>query len=472
MAESPKTDSIPEGAKYEAPKPPPKQNPVFRMMGLPNWRLRLPSRNWMIFLTITGSWTAAVIYDKQQKKKVQQKWCDLVAHIAQEPLPVNQMRRRLTIFLSAPPGDGISASRRYFKEYVKPVLVAAAMDYDVVEGRKEGDVRYGTAEQIRRLRRKRGEKGPLPAEEDEEPDTETAIDMIREKMQVVPEPGVRGDLVLGRHTWKEYVRGVHEGWLGPVQEPLPPPPPPPELEAEPSPIHPPTEARTDDPAATTESLEPQTKAEEEKKEEEKEKKKPSPPPAYLSIDKYSSASLSPNTPSTLEPSQPIYQQHLIGFLKTPQRIYNFLNRRHLADQIGRDTASIVLASYRPYAQGSALSSSGDDLDAVPVATKDPESDALPSSGRAWEQQTALAFEEPWWHKSAYKSRKEGDETERILANDMVIDTRIGERMRKFELDPEEQARANRIASGAEATRAVPVEDLRKEKVVLGNIDEV
>lgn len=33
MAEPPKPDSIPEGAKYEAPKPPPKQNPVFRMMG-------------------------------------------------------------------------------------------------------------------------------------------------------------------------------------------------------------------------------------------------------------------------------------------------------------------------------------------------------------------------------------------------------------------------------------------------------
>lgn len=416
----------------------------------------------MIFLTITGSWTAAVLYDKREKKRVQKKWCDLVAHIAQEPLPVNQMRRRLTIFLSAPPGDGISASRKYFKEYVKPVLVAAAMDYDVVEGRKEGDVRYGTAEQIRRLRRKRGEQGPTPVEE--EPDTETAVDMVREKMQVVPEPGVKGDLVLGRHTWKEYIRGVHEGWLGPVQEPIPPQ----ELESEPSPIHPPTEARTDDPAATTENQEPEKKAE-----EEKEKKKPSPPPAYLSIDKYSSASLSPNTPNTLEPSQPIHQQHLIGFLKTPQRIYNFLNRRHLADQIGRDTAAIVLAASRPYERGSALTSTpGDDLDAVPVATKAPELDALPAqTGHVWEQQTALAFEEPLWHKSIYKSRKEGDETERTWINDVVVDTRIGERMRKFELDPDEEARANWIASGVETTRAVPVQDLRKEKLLLGNIDE-
>lgn len=33
MADAPKSDGLPEGAKYEAPKPPPKQNPVFRMMG-------------------------------------------------------------------------------------------------------------------------------------------------------------------------------------------------------------------------------------------------------------------------------------------------------------------------------------------------------------------------------------------------------------------------------------------------------
>ncbi|KAJ9497983.1 mitochondrial import inner membrane translocase subunit tim54 [Exophiala xenobiotica] len=471
MAEPPKPDALPSGGQYEAPKPPPKQNPVFRMMGLPNFRFKLPSRNWLIFLTITGGWTAAVLYDKREKKQVQKKWCDLVAHIAQEPLPVNQLRRKLTVFLSAPPGDGISPSRTYFKEYVKPVLVAAAMDYDVIEGRKEGDVRYGTAEQIRRLRRKKGEKALAQEkkEEEEEMDAERAIDMIRDKMNVGPEPGVRGDLVLGRHTWKEYIRGLHEGWLGPVDEPEAPPS---EAEPTPSPIHPPTEARTDDPAATTENPEPEKKIE-----EEKEKKKPSPPPAYISTDKYSSASSSPNTPSTLEPSQPIYQQHLLGFLKTPQRIYNFLNRRHLADQIGRDTAAIVLANYRPYNQSSTFSSTAasEDLDAVPVATKAPELDASASnstsSSQGWEQQSVLELEEPYWHKSIHKPRKEGDDSEQIWLNDAVIDPRIGERMRRFELTAEEEERARRIASGAEKTRAIPVQDLRSEKVKLGNFDE-
>lgn len=422
----------------------------------------------MIFLTITGSWTAAVVYDRRERKKVQKKWCDLVSHIAQQPLGVKQMPRKLTVFLSAPPGDGIRPSREFFKEYVKPVLVAAALDYDVIEGRKEGDVRYGTAEQIRRLRRRKGEKGAEQPTEEEQPDTETVIQNIRDAVNISFEPGVRGDLVLGRHTWKEYIRGLNEGWLGPVEEP----PPAPEPFSEPLPIHPPSEVQTDDSAATTElQPAPEKKEEEEKKEQ---KKKPSPPPAYLSTEHYSSSPLSPHIPTQLEPSQPIHQQHLLGFLKTPQRIYNFLNRRHLADQIGRETAAIVLAASRPYEQTSGFATPAADLEADPVATRAPENDAdagIVQIGQTWEQQSLLNNEERTWHKSVRKPRPEGDTTEPIWLNDIVIDSRIGERMRRFELDPEEEARANRIASGAEQTRAVPVQDLRAEKVVVDNIDE-
>ncbi|KEF56080.1 uncharacterized protein A1O9_07661 [Exophiala aquamarina CBS 119918] len=474
MADTPpKPDAIPEGGQYQPPKPPPKQNPVFRMMGklftgLPNFRFRLPSRNWMIFLTITGSWTAAVVYDRREKKRVQKKWCDLVSHISQEPLDVKQMRRKLTIFLSAPPGDGIRPSREYFKEYVKPVLVAAALDYDVIEGRKEGDVRYGTAEQIRRLRRRRGEKGPESAEE-REPDTETLVENIRDAVNITPEPGTRGDLVLGRHTWKEYIRGLNEGWLGPVEEPRPPPEP----LSEPSPIHPPPGVLIDEPTGDTESPHESEMKEEEKQEA---KKKPSPPPAYLSIEQYSSAPLSPHIPSQLEPSQPIHQQHLLGFLKTPQRMYNFLNRRHLADQIGRETAAIVLAASRPYEQTTSFATTSAGLEADPVATRAPENDAdtdagIVQTGQTWEQQTVLANEERAWHKSVRKPRKECDITEQIWTKDVVLDTRVGERMRRFALQPEEEARANRIASGAEQSRAVPIQDLRAEKVVLGDISE-
>lgn len=434
----------------------------------------------MIFLSIVGSWTAAVVYDKREKKRVQKKWCDLVAHVAQQPLPVNQMPRKLTVFISAPPGDGIRPSRQYFKDYVKPILVAAAMDYDVIEGRKEGDVRYGTAEQIRRLRRKQGERAANSVEP--EMDTEAAIDMVREKMFIQPEPGVRGDLVLGRHTWKEYIRGIHEGWLGPVEEP---PSPPdaiavPEAASSPTPL---PNAPTDQQSTSSETTSSETEnkpAEEEKKKEEEEKKKPYPPPSYLPIEKYSSATLSPHTPHIFEPSEPIHQQHLLGFLKTPQRIYNFLTRRHLADQIGRETAAIVLAASRPYEQGTSFSAFSDvPSDVDPVATRAPENDASPSSALAatgsnpsgWEQASLLVDEEPTWHKSVRKPRKEDDDSEPIWMGNMAIDERIGSRMRRFALDPEQEARANRLTRGEEKPDVPEPVDLRKEKVLIGNLDD-
>ena len=423
----------------------------------------------MIFLTVVGSWTAAVTYDRRQKKAVQKKWADLVADIAQEPLPVSQMRRKLTIFLSAPPGDGIRPSREYFKEYIKPVLVSAALDYDVIEGRKEGDVRYGTAEQIRRLRRKQGEKGTSSVDTEEEYDVEKELEKIRDKLNVTMEPGIRGDLVIGRHTWKEYVRGVHEGWLGPLDEPEVVP----EFESLPEAPTKPTSDITLESKAGTATEKGDDNLNEEKKEEPKEeKKKPYPPPSYLPLSAYSSAPLSPHAPSIFEPSAPIHQQHLLGFLKTPIRIYNFLNRRKLADQVGRETAALVLTAHRPYlAEEGFASTSNSDLDTTRLATRMPENDAdAVQTSQTFEQQEVLADEEPYWHKSVRKPKKVDPNAEKIWMGEVVLDPRIASRMRKFELDPEEEARARRIGSGEEKGRAIPQQDLDKQEIVIGNLE--
>ena len=474
--------------------------------GIPNFRLKLPSRNWLIFLFITGSWAAAITYDRRQKKAAQRKWCDLVADMAQQPLPTNQLARKLTIYLSAPPGDGIRPAREYFKEYIKPVLVAAAMDYDVIEGRREGEVRYGTAEQIRRFRRKRGEKG---SQDVTEPNLDQNLADLREKMGIKPEPGVRGDLVIGRQTWKEYLRGLHEGWLGPLDEPAPPPAP--ETTAAVSSIHPPIDLTSRStsgedvisetvPSATEESnlkpaidepevqnsvsISPDEKNKEARLPEgqkmEEVKKTPSTPHAYISTTAYATAPISAHIPPMLEPSAAIPHPHLLGFLKTPHRIYRYLNQRHLADDIGRRTAAIILAAHRPYHQSESFASTisdspTNDRDTPSLATRDPGNtdtiSPIPSSvvqtSQTWEQQHLLAEEEPTWHKSARAPRH--DDVERVWLDDVVMDERVGARMRKFELDPAEEARASRIGAGVERGRAVEVSDLRKVPVIVGDV---
>ncbi|KAM3071347.1 mitochondrial import inner membrane translocase subunit tim54 [Clarireedia jacksonii] len=396
-------------------KPP---NPMWKYLGFgANFRPRLPSRNWMIFLSITGTFTATVIYDKREKKRAQRKWCKLVEHIAKEPLDPRSMPRRLTVFLEGPPTDGLRVAQDHFKEYVKPVLVASGLDWEFIQGRKEGDIRAELAEKIRNSR--------LPVEE--RADEQDPILSTRRRSGIKEFEGPRGDIVLGRHTWKEYIRGVHEGWLGPLTEP----PNPAEKTPDPATPSPTSETATDASigntihSSTDDASPTATPAEE--KPAETPPAKPTQPPPFISTSAYSSAPLPPNIPSELDPSTAISFPHILGFLNTPTRLRRFLNRRHLADQIGRETAAIILCTYRPY---------HDNVPSLDASSSDPVS----------EQQVLLAAEEKDWHKSVHKrsSAENEPEPERTWLDPIVLDPRIASRMRKAELSAEDEERASRI----------------------------
>lgn len=381
--------------------------------------MKLPSRNWMIFWTITGSFTGAIIYDKRETRRAQRKWCKVVEHISQETLDTRTMPRKLTVFLESPPTDGLRVAQDHFKDYVKPILVASGLDWDFIQGRKEGDVRAELAEKIRHRR-----NPPADPNDEEDP-----IVRVRRQAGVQDFDGAQGDIVIGRHTWKEYVRGLHEGWLGP-------------LEAPPAPVSAPAES-TDIPAEETpadtlpgitihsseESGDAPKPAEPVKPE------KPKQPPPFISTADYSSASLPSQLPNELDPSIPIQFPHILGFLNTPLRMYRFLNARHLQDSIGREIAAIILSTYRPYhdtaPQGDAYA---------------PTSDNSPTEGivntTTNEQQAALVDEEKDWHKSVYK-RVDG-EGERTWLEPIVLDERIASRMRRADLTAEAEERARNI----------------------------
>lgn len=432
----------------------------------------------MIFLAITGSFIGAVTYDRREKRRAQQKWCDVVAHIAKEPLAVEQMRRKLTVYLAAPPGDGMRVARDHFKEYVKPILTAAALDYTVIEGRREGEVRVGTAEKIRKLRREAGEQSTVV----DEASVESAVLEMRERIGVQDEPGPKGDLVIGRHTWKEYVRGLHEGWLGPLD----PPSPPVDLSAPEG-----AEEIMKDTAAGDELADKSDNAEKKPEEEKKkdvEKSKPAAfDSAYIYPADYSSASLPPTLPQSFDSSVPIEFPHILGFLNTPIRLWRYLNERHLAENIGREVAGLVLASSsRPYRDESFSADSqlsGASIDPTPS----PDNSSTDLSRGNYEQQTVLEDEEKEWHKSVHK-RDEADK-EREWLDDIVLDPRIASRMQLAILSPEDETRSQRIANkeeyilGEERPPHVPFwkrmwikygygedEETLRKKPILGNID--
>jgi mitochondrial import inner membrane translocase subunit TIM54 len=381
------------------------------MLGLPALPRKLPSRNWLIFWTLTTSLSAAIIYDKREKKRATARWARAVSHLANEPLrqPTEQPRR-LTVYLECPPGDGLRVSQDHFLEYVKPVLAASGLDWEFVQGREEGDVRAAVAERIRRERRavEAPEKAELPTEE-------TVLHSLREKSGIKEYEGRKGDLIVGRHAWKEYMRGLHEGWLGPLDPPAKPDDL--GLAAETKP-HEDAEDKKDDQDA-------------EKKDEEKEKKpeRPPQPPPYNTTADYSSSSTPPQIPPEFDPVVLIQEPHILGFSKTHIRINWFLNRRKLADDIGRQAAAICLG----FAHEWPVPTNGGGADADPATTA---------------QTRALEHEESFWPKSVWKDEKPDEDgsktarrTEKIWTAPIVTDTRITSRVRKFEVQPEDAARA-------------------------------
>ncbi|SPJ83962.1 probable TIM54 (component of the mitochondrial TIM22 translocase) [Fusarium torulosum] len=422
MAESnppPQQPAAGVGATYKAPSPKPKQNPALKMMGLPNLPRKLPSRNWLIFWAITGSISAAIIYDKREKKRATAKWKHVVAPLATDIIPsASQLPRKLTVYLEAPPGDGLRIAQDHFIEYAKPVLAASGLDWEFVQGRQQGDVRAAVAEKIRRERR----KCERPGEEDLQTD-EAITEALRKKNNVPEYEGVKGDIVFGLHTWKEYMRGLHEGWLGPLD-----PPAKPETESKPAAIESASEVpkvEGDQPGEKKDE-----KKDEEKKDEEKKPERPPQPLPYNTTADYSLASLPAQIPSEFSPANPIPLPHRLGFRHTLIRLNRFFNRRKLADEVGREVAAVCFAA---------------------ASREWREADGQ------YEQQLVLKHEENDWVKSVWKTEepaKTDDDSstvvpaeppkERIWPAPIVIDPRLAQRMRRFEITAEDEARAAQI----------------------------
>nr|QHZ32121.1 mitochondrial import inner membrane translocase subun [Ophiocordyceps sinensis] len=400
-------------------KPPaaPAGNPALRMLGLPNLPRKLPSRNWLIFWAVTGAFASALVYDRREKRRATARWRRAVEPLSRELVASpNQLPRKLTVYLEAPPGDGLRVAQDHFIEYVKPVLAASGLDWEFVQGRQQGDVRAAVAEKVRRARMPDERPGlELPKTDD------TLVEDLRKKMGVPQYEGVKGDIVVGRHTWKEYIRGLHEGWLGPLD---PPPLPQPEavIEADV------TEAPTAEAMANKEEGDKKGEKKDERKNE-KPSRPPQPPP-HNTPDDYASANMPARIPQEFSPAAPIPFPHRLGFSQTFVRLGRFFNRRALADDVGRDIAAVCLAAGREWREADGLH----------------------------EQKLALAHEESDWPKRVWKDDDDDDDDgqqadsaaaakppkERIWTSPMVLDGRIAQRMRRFEMTREDAARAASI----------------------------
>ncbi|TIC03052.1 hypothetical protein E3Q17_01027 [Wallemia mellicola] len=175
---------------------------ILTYVGVPesviNWKPRLPSRNWCIFLGITGSTTALYAYDRRETKRIMQEYKDRVIHLSQEPIGgPSQLPRRVHVYAALYPEYDEPSAAKFFKFYIKPILNAAAMDYIVEKGHRHGALATTIRERIQAERRETMglEPASMPPK---------AVESQRDR-----EGGV---VLIGRHTVKEYLAGLAQGW--------------------------------------------------------------------------------------------------------------------------------------------------------------------------------------------------------------------------------------------------------------------
>ncbi|ODQ79269.1 hypothetical protein BABINDRAFT_162303 [Babjeviella inositovora NRRL Y-12698] len=389
----------------EKVKPKGYSNPALQAMGIP--RLRLPSRNWSIFWAVLGLTTGGIVYDKYEQKQLRKRWMSYVQPQSEAEVAPNVKPRRLTIFIAPPPNDFLTESLRYFKRYVKPVLNAGGLDFEIFTSERQGDIRVHVADQIRDLRRNATafKQVELVKQKNEAYKRSwgywfSKFNVFKKKEVVDPNAtksvkqcytpadvfGINyktkpmaveyedaqfenphdagGIICVGRGVYKEYMRGVHEGLLGPLEQP--------KVEIVEAVEQVVVEAETSAAIPTLDTtLAPAT--DEASKSDFRYngdvddlpnanlKSKPPVKAPYISAEDYATATLAPefNFSTTIRDHNnvPVFFElpifvlripNILGFLNSPQRIYRFYTKRWIADEFNKGAVAVALNAKRPF----------------------------------------------------------------------------------------------------------------------------
>jgi import inner membrane translocase subunit TIM54 len=124
---SPPTPSAAEAtSKTAAPTPKPKSGfrAALEHTGIPpslfEKRPKLPSRNWLIFWTVTSSVVGYYAYDRRECKRIRQEYVERVRSFSEEPMSKFDLPRKVNVYGAKWPEDeDWDRSTRYFRRYVK-----------------------------------------------------------------------------------------------------------------------------------------------------------------------------------------------------------------------------------------------------------------------------------------------------------------------------------------------------------------
>ncbi|EPX71267.1 TIM22 inner membrane protein import complex subunit Tim54 [Schizosaccharomyces octosporus yFS286] len=285
----------------------------------------MPGRNMSIFLGLVGCVSGGIYYDTHQKNLTIQKYCNQVAHLAKAPLEPQALPRKVRVYLHGPPGDGIWVAREEFEKYVRPILNAAAVDFEVFESKGEGNLLEQIATSVWK---KRNGISEVPEAEK----------FIKSFLKESDEPSV--NLLFGRHALKEFLYGIKYAFSDEYNEKVVN-----EMKKEQEKAVKLTDSsensKTSDTSETSEANDSNSQQISNSQSSENTEEEQTTPVEDISLCK--NLTLNGDVPLGLVDLIALYPlPHLLGFTNTPRRIYRFFRRRYLAEELGEITKNIVL----------------------------------------------------------------------------------------------------------------------------------
>ncbi|KAI9275484.1 mitochondrial import inner membrane translocase subunit Tim54 [Phascolomyces articulosus] len=317
--------------------------------------MKAPSKGTVIFCSVVGAISGTIYTSTEYAKNARKVHCDRVSFLADRPCGVHEMPRKVCVYLMAPPGDSIEKSRAWFREYVKPILVAGAVDYDVKEGQSAGAVESAVCEEIKRLRREEAaarevmDPSPLStndnidlSQEQEGPHKNNPFAPLMQDVQkkIKEQNHYDGVIAIGRLAWREVLDGVAKGCHADPNEQAP------KLEEKEQK----QEQTEEDKAQFPESSEQSQQQEsdltfnEVPKEEEqiimKDLTDSETPVVSQQVDHFS-------IPTYISPVMYIPHENIIGWTNIPYRLYRWLTDYTRMESIGQYAVDVVLNEKRP-----------------------------------------------------------------------------------------------------------------------------
>ncbi|CAO1628628.1 unnamed protein product [Jaminaea pallidilutea] len=233
--------AMPPAKAEAAPPPPAPLRPIppalrpLRYMGIPEgvlrWKPKMPSRNWSIFYVVTGTLVSLYAYDRRECARIRQEYVDAVAPLSLEPLASYDYPRKVQVYSAKSPGDeDVRKSIIYFKRYVKPILNAAGIDIETLNGTQHGGVARQLRERVYARRRQLAQLEPWGIKESSSggsplvPDSLEANEAqmrLQSPFALNPQQQLQRELegaviLVGRPAYKEYMWGLQQGWTTPL----------------------------------------------------------------------------------------------------------------------------------------------------------------------------------------------------------------------------------------------------------------